>query len=409
MLISSAENNLEIDWKFKWIYWAQIFLALGVLASPTVVSLFHIIIIIPANKIAYHGPKIKLSKSSWALLALAGWGLISTVYNFETVIKPRKSFGELKYYLFGVLLIYPLDYFFKRVTPYQIKKILNVFWVILILAFFVGISKAWLQFNPVTMKFGEFQTRSGGFLNYMRYGYGSAFIVILGMSIHLNIAKFEKYLNKKLFYTALVLSLCAIFTSKTRGALLALIVGLPFLYLRYKPVIAKSLIVLGTIALGVIIFLSFFVKGKKSSRFLNINDNSNKMRMSQFYTAVKATQENPILGLGADQFSYNVTKLKHKYDIWSKHYSGHSHNILLEHAANYGIPGVIFLICFLLFWFVEMVKLKSLFGWAIASYVFAFSVSGQVELLFDNANSHILFYVYSMSKALSLSDQRTES
>ena len=44
--------------------------------------------------------------------------------------------------------------------------------------------------------------------------------------------------------------------------------------------------------------------------------------MSQFYTAVKSIQEKPVLGLGADQFSYHVTDLKKKYDIWSKSYSG---------------------------------------------------------------------------------------
>jgi O-antigen ligase len=109
-------------------------------------------------------------------------------------------------------------------------------------------------------------------------------------------------------------------------------------------------------------------------------------------------QEKPLFGLGADQFSYNVKSIKEKYNIWSQEYSGHSHNILLEHAANYGIPGLLAFICFLVFWFLELVKNGSDFAWVIASYLVAFTVGGQVELLFDVINSHLIFFIYSLSQ-----------
>ena len=247
------------------------------------------------------------------------------------------------------------------------------------------------------MKFGDFGSRSGGFLNYMRYGYGSAFLFILGMGIHLNMDKFKKYFNIKMFYTALVLCLLAILTSKTRGALLAVMVGLPILYLKYKPKIAATIIGTGAIFVLIVLYISFFSNSKL--RFLDINDGSNKKRMSQFYSAVKSIEEKPLFGLGADQFSYHVKEIKQRHDIWSKEYSGHSHNIFLEHAANYGIIGFLIFLIFLILWLFELYKLKTKLSWVIFSYVCAFIISGQVELLFDNLNSHLFFFVYSFTQA----------
>ena len=389
------------DKTFKWMMVALGFLALGVISSPTIVSLYHILIFIPAI-IVYTRKlyKVEIPTSSWFLLALFGWGLVCTIYNIDTVIKPRKSFDDLKFYLLGFGLIVPLRFIIDRVNEFQLKRLLNIFWFTLIVAFFVGISKAWWGFDPVKMQFGDFGNRSGGFTNYMRYGYASAFIFIFSVGMWVNREKLKGLLNPKFFYPAAILSLMAIFTSQTRGALLAILVGLPWLLLKYKPRIAKGIIALGVVFVMLVGYISFFSDSRV--RFLDIKDGSNKKRMSQFYSAVKSVQEKPVFGLGSDQFSYNVPRLKEKYDIWSKGYSGHSHNIFLEHAANFGIPGLILILGFFIAWFFEMVKLGGNFGWVISSYIVAFLVSGQVELLFDNTNSHILFFVYSFSQAFRL-------
>jgi O-antigen ligase len=229
----------------------------------------------------------------------------------------------------------------------------------------------------------------------MRYGYASAFLFILGCGIVINKSHFKKVLNLKFFYLALSLCFFAVLAAKTRGALLGIIVGCSFMMLKFKPRLGKALVGLGSIFIAIVIFISF-TGIKTDSRFFNIKDGSNKKRMSQFYTAVKSIQEKPIFGLGASQFSYHVTKLKNKYDIWSKEYSGHSHNIFLEHAANYGIPGLILFLGFLAFWGMELLKLGN-FGWVILSYLVAFIAAGQVENLFDNTNSHLLFFIYPLS------------
>jgi len=386
---------IEQDKTFKWIMSSLMFLAIGFLASPTVVSVYHILIVIPMFIVIKRADSFHIPKSGWFLIALTVWGIVCNFVNLDELIKVRKSFDELKFYLLGPLLIYPLNYYFKRATPFQVKRMLNALYFVITVAFIVGCTKALFSFDLLKMEFGDFKTRSDGLTNYMRYGYASAFLFILGCGIVINKSHFKKVLNLKFFYLALSLCFFAVLAAKTRGALLGIIVGCSFMMLKFKPRLGKALVGLGSIFIAIVIFISF-TGIKTDSRFFNIKDGSNKKRMSQFYTAVKSIQEKPIFGLGASQFSYHVTKLKNKYDIWSKEYSGHSHNIFLEHAANYGIPGLILFLGFLAFWGMELLKLGN-FGWVILSYLVAFIAAGQVENLFDNTNSHLLFFIYPLS------------
>ena len=146
------------------------------------------------------------------------------------------------------------------------------------------------------------------------------------------------------------------------------------------------------------IYFSFISQTTKY-RFLNVNQGSNSVRATQWKIALKATEENPVFGLGPDQFSYNVKHYKEKYGYPYKWYSGHAHNVFLEHMANYGYFGGVLLLIFFVTWFFEMLALKNDFGWIIASYILAFFTSGQVEVIFDVINSHILVFIYALSQS----------
>jgi O-antigen ligase len=389
---------VELTKKYNFIFWGMIFLFLGLTSSPTLVSGYHILIFIPTLIIFKNGLRFKIQKSSWALIALVVWGLIATIYNNDTLIGPGKAYQELKYYLFGVFCIGTLRYFFKFSPKKHIKLLLNLLLFAIVVGFFVGIARSKFGFDPVKMMTvgDKYHTRVGGFTNYMRYGYSSALMLVLGLGAWINFSKVKEFVSKKWLITFIVFNLLAIIFSETRGAVLALVAGSSFMLIRYKPIIGKSLVGFGVLAVLSIGIISY--TKSSSNRYFNINDGSNKIRMSQFYSAIKSIEEKPILGLGADQFSYNVKEIKKHHDIWAKNYSGHSHNILLEHGANYGIPGLIAFICFLLFWFIEMIKNKSDLSWVIASYIVAFTVGGQVELLFDVINSHLIFFLYSYSQ-----------
>lgn len=395
-------STLKYDKKARFLGISLIFLVLGVCSSPTIVGGYHILIFIPAVLVYLSKTyKVKISKSSWALLALFVWGIICGIYNLDTLVKPKKSFDDMKFYLSGFALIIPLRYYFERSNSYQVKKLINILCVVLIASFFVGISKSWLGFDLLTFKKVWPNYRSEGFIKIMRYGYSSALLFLLMLSMTINRKKINELITPKLFYPAMVLSFFAIFAAQTRGALVALMVGLPWLLLRYRPKIASLIIGVGVLFLSVVAYFSI-TGNKTDSRMLTVNDESSSIRMSQFYAAYKAVEESPIFGFGPVQFSSHVTRIKMKYDIWAKDFVGHAHNIFLEHAANFGIPGLIFLLAFFGFWFFEMIKLKTDFGWGISTYILAFVASGQFENLFDNTNAHILFFVYAFSQIFSL-------
>lgn len=400
---------MEQTVKYRFIFWGMIFLFFGITASPTLVAGYHILIFIPTLLLIKGGERLKISKSSWALITLVVWGLIATVYNHESLIKPHKAYQELKYYFFGVFCIFTLRYFFKFVSQKQIKILLNLLLFTIVTGFFVGISRSKYGFDPIKWEYvpDKYSIRVGGFTNYMRYGYSSALMIVLGAGAWFNFSKVKSYISREWLFVFFIFNLLAVGFSEARGALLVLVTGISFLLLRYRPRIGKALValgILGVMGIGVVSYSQ-----KVNNRYFNINDGSNKKRMSQFYSALKSIQEKPILGLGADQFSYNVPRLKEKYGIWSKSYTGHSHNIFLEHAANYGIPGLIAFFLFLLFWFRELLKSKSDLSWVIASYLVAFIIGGQVELLFDVINSHLVFFLYSYSQSKMMHSSELES
>ena len=392
-------TNLSLDRTYKFIFAAMIFFAFGLTASPTLVSGYHILLFIPTIIIYKRGFRFKLSKSSWALVALIIWGLIATVASHSELIKPNKAYQELKYYAFGIFCIGTLTYYFKKAPVRHIRLLLNILLFAIVSGFFVGILRSKYGFDVVKWEYvpGKYSPRVGGYTNYMRYGYSSALMMILGFGAFFNLDKVKNYVSRNWLIVFMIFNTLAIIFSETRGAVLTLGAGVTFVLLKYRPKIGMALVALGIS--GVIGIAAISMSGKsKGRRTLNINDGSNKKRMSQFYSAVKSIQEKPLLGLGADQFSYHVPDIKKRHNIWSQEYSGHSHNIFLEHAANYGIPGLIAFFCFLLFWFVEMIKSKTDLGWIIASYVVGFTVGGQVELLFDVINSHLIFFLYSYSQ-----------
>ena len=389
---------MERTKNFSFIFWGMIFLFLGLTSSPTLVSGYHIFIFIPTLLLFKNGLKIKIDKSSWALIALVIWGIVATLYNQEDIQKPFKAYQDLKYYFFGVFCIGTLTYFYTLASKKQIRFLLNLLLFAIVVGFFVGIARSKYGFDPVKWAHvgDKYHSRVGGFTNYMRYGYSSALMFVLGVGAVFNYKKLRDYISLKWLTIFLTFNVLAVIFSETRGALLVIVSGISFLLIKYKPLIGKSLVAIGVVLVLTIGIISY--TKSSSNRYLNINDNSNNIRMSQFYSAYKSILDCPVFGLGADQFSYNVKDIKLKHDIWAKDYSGHSHNIFLEHAANYGLPGLLCFLLFLIFWFVELIKNKSDLSWVIASYLVAFVIGGQVELLFDVINSHLLFFMYSFSK-----------
>ena len=149
-------TKIKKDHIYNFIFTGLIFLVLGVFTSPTIVSLYHIFLIIPTLILLKRGERFTLPKSSWVLVAIFIWGLICNLLNYSDLVRPTKAFGELKYYILGVVCIIPLRYFFINAKDKHIKILFNIFFFTLIAAFFVGISKAYFGFDIVKWKTGSF-------------------------------------------------------------------------------------------------------------------------------------------------------------------------------------------------------------------------------------------------------------
>lgn len=386
-----------LDRNYYFVYTALIFLSIGLMTSPTIVAGYQIFIFYPAVVFLMLQKKKRVSKSSLMLLSLCLWGTLSIFYNFDTINNIGKSFQDLRGYFYGVFAILPIGYFFEKRIKKHFILLINLLVCTIVIAFFVGISSAWFNFNILKFEYIDHHGRSGGFFHYMRYGYGSGLLFLLGLGMLFNKDKIKEFVNIKVLIVGTVFCLAAIGTSQTRGALLGLLAGTPLLFYRYRRKLFRIMTVCGAIFISIIIYFSFF-SNVTDYRFLNINDGSNSVRASQWYTAVKVAQDNPVFGLGPGQFKHNVTAYKMKYNIWGLEYAAHAHNIVLEHVANFGFVGLVFFLMFFVFWFLEMYSLNSDFGWVVCSYIVAFFVSGQVELIFDALNSSLLFFIYSMSQ-----------
>ena len=350
---------------------ALFFLAVGLMTSSTLVSGFYILMLVPAILLYFDRKnKIFLSKSSLMLLLLFAWGIISGLAHLGEMENVRKSFDELKFYLFGFAFIMPLRYYGEHTTKHQHKKIINLFLFTLIVCFIAAGLDSWFGIKLRDMTLNSPSGRSGGFVHIMRYGYSNALVFVLLLATYFNRKKLQEFITPKLFYPALVCSLLAVFAAQTRGAILGLFASIPFLLYRYKPKMAKIVLGLGVAAFIGMVGVSLSLGDKSPIRLINLKDNSSSIRVSQYLTGLIAMKENLLLGLGPTQLSYHVADIKDRHDLWAKDYTGqHSHNTFIEHGASFGVPGFILFILFLAFWFKEMIGLRSDFGWAIASYI----------------------------------------
>lgn len=397
-----------------------IFLAFGIFVSVSVPSLYHILAFIPGCYFTYKYLRsgYKLPKSAYPLMGLILTGYISNFVNLDGLNDVIRSFGKQKYFIFGILMIFPLKAFLKNyIDVRQIKIILNIFFFTLIASAIFGILKYRYDFNLLKMshEFTE-QYRNGGFTGIMRYGYGMGFVMTFMVGMILYKEQLTSVLPKKWFYTAFLIGGIGFILSFTRGAILGFVCSLPFILWFYK----KKLGVLSFIAVSLLISGVAIIAirgGSESSRFLTkLTKSTNLKRLSQYEASFLAFKEKPILGQGVNQFSSECVRIKDKHQIFwqdyckrigftceykrypnNAHYCGHSHNIFLEIMANMGLIGFIFFILWLGTWTFELIQRNDLLGKLYLPFIINFIVASQFEMVFDANNSFMIFFLYPLS------------
>ena len=82
-------------------------LATGLLTSISLMSGFHLLMVLA---ILFYLPKYrwkKFPKSGWVLLAFAGILILSVAANLPLIERPFKNLFKVKYYLIGVFYCFP--------------------------------------------------------------------------------------------------------------------------------------------------------------------------------------------------------------------------------------------------------------------------------------------------------------
>jgi O-antigen ligase len=371
---------------------ALFFLAAGIFTSVTILSAYQILFAIPCAYYTYLAIKhkeVNLPKSAWFLLAFAVVAAISIAVNFEHIPKPSKNIGRIKYFLFGLSGIFVFRVWLKEASEKTKKNLVSLFLVTLILA---GIASLYNFFFSDT-------GRVRGLTGIMRYGYGSAMILLALLSAILHKKKTEKFLDRRIAIAAFILGLTGMYLSYTRGALLGFLCGLPFVLYYYR---AKLGLYLGGIAVISVIGLGgmyLFGTGQYESRFLvNKNNPSDVIRRSQWKAAIIATQEKPVLGWGFSNYHSQLKRIKHQYDLDAKHFDdSHSHNLFLEVASGTGLIGFFIFIGWVLSWAYESFKARGLTRAMLIPFGVAFVVSSQFEVTFDANNASMIFCLYALS------------
>ncbi len=379
------------------------FLAAGILTSVTILSAYQILFTVALFYYtfqAYKDKDLKLPTSAYWLLAFSVIALLSTIINIDMIPKPSKNFGRIKYFLYGVGGIYVFRYWLKEASDKTKKIIANTFLVSVVVGglYVVGyyiVVKDDPRGRPLT--------------ETMRYGYGSAMLLLTLLSAYLHKDKFKHLLKPNFLLAAIIIGFVGMFLTFTRGAFLAFLCGLPFVLYFYKKKmvligLAISFVIMGTMG-------AFYFLGTSTSRNFRMLSTkgygSDQIRQSQWESAIYAIKEKPILGWGLSNFATQVERIKNTYNLGAKNYvDAHAHNVFLEIGAGTGLIGLLLFLGWLVTWAIECFKGGELIRALIIPFGVAFTIGAQFEVTLDANNASMIFMIYSISSAIGQSNYR---
>ena len=381
----------------SWLIYASLMsLALGLFTSMTFVALTHIFIAIPCvyflNKTNYKA----WSTSSWFLLAMIVAIILSVLFNQDISVRGYAPLTKSKYYLLSLLSIAPFSFYFYQLKKNKEEFIKKIHWLLMALIITTTIATlsgeigVFTGYNPLKMKTMTV-LRNGGLAGMlMNYAQNMAFfqVILTGMIYYR--AEIKKYFNLNFLYAAWVINMLGLYTTYTRGALLAFLVSAPFFF--FKEHKKKFLIVICLLSIaGVILY--------KVAGDAVVRPGSDVERMSQWKAAWAGFKERPVLGLGYLNFEQMSIALKKKYNIEAQHFGGHAHSNYFEMLASTGLVGFIFFMLWQIFWFIEMYKRDDLIAKFAIPFIVVFVVGGLAQATFTlGANLFLIMPAYALTQ-----------
>lgn len=353
------------------IFGALMALAIGLLVSPTVLALFHILMIVPMITFLTKADYSKFPKSAWALLALGVVLILSVFVNQDIAVKGFAPLSKTKYFILAFLMIAPLGWYFKnRITDKKMTILLYTFLGAATFATLIGIYARSSGYNPISMREVNTVRNAGLFGMVMNYAHNLSFFLIIVSGLVIYRRQITKYINSYFLYTVLIINLIGLYLTYTRGAWLGYLAAMPFFLFKKNKKYFLAFI------------LSFFILSGvlyKVAGIHVIRPQSDMQRLSQWQAATKAFMERPILGFGYLNFEQHSFEIKKRYDLPEKDFGGHAHSNLFEMLGSAGALGLIAFILWIFFWFKEMHDRHDVVAKITLPFIIVFFVGGLTQ------------------------------
>lgn len=371
--------------------------------SVSASALSHILIAVPTLYFTYKAiqeRRLELSKSSVFLLLTIFISIIS-VFFAEDISRKFHQISKVKYMLFGVLAIFSYKSALKQISKKQISLMLNIFLVLLTIGNIAGIHALFNGYHVLRMKQASDGIRAAGMYGMaITYGYGIELIAILCLGVLINYWKnLEQLVNRNILIISTISSFLGLYFSYTRGAVLALIIAIPFIFIHKKKVFI-TLMIAGITTLLIIASIVWNGNDVGNRFLLAAKTDSNMIRISQYQAAIAAFKEKPLIGWGYRNFESNAFDIKKRNGIDYAEFYGHAHNNYLEFLAATGIFGFISFVLFVIFWMREMWVRTDALGVILLPFVISFSISGLFQNTINDAeNMFFIMFIYTLSQA----------
>lgn len=373
---------------------AVFFLAIGTFTSVTIQGAYQVLVAIPLIYYVWlaKGRAFRLPASAWWLLAFSVIALISILINLDTIPKPSKNLGRIKYFLMAAFGIFPFGVWLRTVSNRTKNRLERWFYLSVV------ISSIWILYQYLILDVERLKPLT----ETMRYAYGTALIILIGSGLALHSEKTRAWYSRRWAVLGLSFALIATVLINSRGAQASVLLGLPVLiwFWNRKWAIALAA-VFGMV--GSFVAWNYFY-GAQNQTKVRILDNSknasDQIRHSQWKAAFIAWKEKPILGWGFSNFHSQVKRIKYEYDLPTKDYvDAHSHNVPLEIASGTGLIGFILFMGAFFTWAWECWTAGGLIRSVMMPFFVAIAFQAQFEVLLDANNATWIGFLYAITLA----------
>ncbi|MBH49040.1 MAG: hypothetical protein CME71_12805 [Halobacteriovorax sp.] len=393
-MLSQTVNSKHEKFLDYSIYFALGAYALGLVTSITLLAVAHICMLIPCIYFATKTDWKKLPKSSWALLGFVLAIILSVLTNLETMKHGWKPILKTKYFLYGFFSIAPIYYFLKnKNTEQRQARLIAMMLAASLVALIGGTIGKNTGFNPILMKNVNMDRNAGLMGMVLNYAHNLAYFMTIFAAILIGTWRDISKRNKIIYLSILALNIFALYTTYTRGAILAFIAGVLGYFLKDLKKFLVAMLVL--LVIGV---TGYFTSYKNFQR-----EGSNIERLSMWKAAVSAYQEKPVFGWGYLNFEHHSLDIKKRYGYAKLEFGGHAHNSILEVMAATGTVGLISFLLWVGLWTLELFRREDIWSRVELAALCAFFVGGLTQSTIGlGINLFFIMVVYAISAANTL-------